>query len=81
MVIVLFGGNIKNYIRIYIIWIDLRTTIIYISCLYKSHPNKYNKYNFLMSLIDVSKNAIKIGVIQMDLEKTITYIICLYKSK
>lgn len=70
-----------NNVKICIIWIDLGTTIIYILCLYKFYPNRYNKYNFLVSLTNITRNDIRICVIQIDLEKTITYTTCLYKSQ
>lgn len=67
MVIVLSTDNIKKDFRICIIQIDLEITITYMSCLYKSYPNKYNKYNFVASLVDVMKNAIRIYIIEIDL--------------
>ncbi len=44
----------------------------YMSCLYKFHPNGYNKHNFLVLLAAVARNNIRIYIIQMNLEKTIT---------
>lgn len=81
MVIVLSADNVRNNVRICIIQIDLGMTNIYTSCLYKFHPNRYNKYNFLVLLADIMRNTIRICVIQMDLEKTIIYTRYLYKSK
>lgn len=54
--------------------------MIYMSCLYRSHHNKYNEYNFLVLLAEVTKNDIKIYVIQIVLKKTIVYMTYLYKS-
>lgn len=74
IVIVLSTDDIENDIRISVIRMDLGITIIYTSCLYKSYPNGYTKYNFLVSLADIAGNAISFCFIQMDLEKKINYI-------
>lgn len=56
----LFIDNIKNDIKIYIIQIDVRTTIIYTLCKYKFYFNWYNKYYFFISLADIAKNIVGI---------------------
>ena len=81
VVVVLSTDNVGNDFRICVIWMHLRTTITYMSYLYKSYSNNFIKYNFLVSLADVLRNAVMICVIWMDLEQIIIYTTCLSKSK
>lgn len=81
MVVVISADNIENEVKICVIQIDLDTTITYTLYLYKSHPNGYKEYNFLVLLTNVTGKAIRICVIKRDLEKITTYTTCLYKFK
>lgn len=76
---ILFVDNVKNNIKICIILMGLKITIIYTLYLYKFYFNKYNKYIFLILLIDISKNNIKIYIILINIKKITIYTIYLYK--
>lgn len=58
-----FTDDEENDVGICIIQIDQGTMLTYTLYLYKSHYNVYNKYNFLMSLANITKNNIKIYII------------------
>lgn len=59
----LLADYIRNNIKICIIWINLEIIILYMLYLYKFYPSKYNKYNFLILLINIAENIIGIYII------------------